>query len=187
MSTSGMYATLASAISDGSTTFFDFQNIPVSSYAGLVITAKVRQQAATFFPYWAFTINADNTANRYNVASVFQSGADYGAQALGGYNTGDNQIYVTRNPEGSTSGDPRWAPNSFQYFHMFLPNASSSTQFKTGRWSAVASNNISTPYAVVNLGFVYASTNPITRIAVGTGGGNWTAGTEFIIYGYGPL
>jgi hypothetical protein len=187
MSTSGMYATLASAISDGSTTFFDFQNIPVSSYAGLVITAKVRQQAVSNFPYWSITLNGDNTSSIYNAASVFMSGYDYGAQALGGYNTGDNQLYVVRNPEGLTSGDPRWAANSFQYFQMFLPNASSSTQFKTGRHNNVASNNISTPYSVHNVGFVYRSTSPITRIAVGTGGGNWTAGTEFIIYGYGPL
>lgn len=185
MSASGMYQALGSVISDGSTTFFDFQNIPVTGYAGLIITAKIRQQISSAFPYWSITLNGDNTANVYNVSSLFMSGYDYGAQALGGYNTGDNQLYVVRNPEGTTSGDPRWAPNEFQYFQMFLPNAGSSTQFKTGRHLNVASNNISTPYSIHNIGFVYKGTSPITRITVGTVG-NWTSGTEFIIYGFGP-
>lgn len=184
MSSSGMYQRLASATSDGSTTFFDFQSIPVTGYAGLIVTAKIKQQLSSAFPYWSITLNGDNTASIYNAVSLFMSGYDYGAQALGGYNTGDNQIYVVRNPEGTTSGDPRWAANDFQYFQMFLPNAGSSTQFKTGRNSNVASNNVSTPYSVGNAGFVYRSTSPITRITVGTVG-NWTSGTEFTIYGFG--
>jgi hypothetical protein len=123
MSASGMYTTLGYSLSDGTTSGFTFSNIPVSNYAGLVFVVKMRQQASTFFPYWTFAFNLDNTSNIYNSGSVFMSGADYGAQTLGVYNTGDNQIYVIRNPEGSTSGDPRWAPNSFQYFALFLPNA----------------------------------------------------------------
>lgn len=186
MSASGMYQTLGSVILDGSTSSFDFNNIPVSTYAGLILTAKVRQTLSSAFPYWTFAFNGDNTAGIYNIGTIFESGYDYGAQSLGGYNTGDNTLYVTRNPEGTTSGDPRWAPNSFQYFHMFLSNASSSTQFKTGRFSAVASNNISTPYFCGDAGFTYKSTSPITRISGGTVG-NFTSGTEFILYGFGPL
>jgi hypothetical protein len=185
MSSSGMYQRLATFTSDGTTTFFIFSNIQVANYAGLMLVGKLKQQAITSFPYWSMTFNADNTANVYNVASVFMSGYDYGAQVLGGYNTGDNQIYVIRNPEAATSGDPRWAANSFQYFHMYLPNAGSSTQFKTGKYSAVASNNVSTPYSVTNYGITYKSTSPITQIAFGTGGGNLVAGTEFTLYGLG--
>jgi hypothetical protein len=187
MSASGMYTTLGYSLSDGTTSGFTFSNIPVSNYAGLVFVVKMRQQASTFFPYWTFVFNLDNTSNIYNSGSVFMSGADYGAQTLGVYNTGDNQIYVIRNPEGSTSGDPRWAPNSFQYFALFLPNASSSTQFKTGRFTSVASNNISTPYSITNAGLTYKSTSPITNISWGTGGGNLVSGSECILYGYGPL
>lgn len=180
-----MYQRLASLVSDGSAGSFSFQNIPVSGYAGLVLTAKVRQQLVSDFPFWSFRFNGDGTSNIYNSGSLFMSGYDYGAQSLGEFNSGDNIIYVIRNPEGRTSGDPRWAANGFQYYKLFMPNAGSSTQFKAARHSSVASNNISTPYAVSNTGISYRSTSPITRIDIFVSG-SWTAGTEFILYGYGP-
>jgi hypothetical protein len=186
MSASGMYQRLASAVSNGTTSVFSFQNIPVSGYSGLVVVAKVRQQVVSLFPYWYFYFNGDTSSNVYNGGSLFMSGYDYGAQSLGSYVTGDTLLYIGRNPEGTTSGDPRWALNSFQYFHMFISNAGSSTQLKTARISNIASNNISTPYSVSNSGITYRSTNPVTRIDVGMDGGNWAVGTEFIVYGYGP-
>jgi hypothetical protein len=186
MSSSGMYTALGYFLSDGTTSGFAFNNIPVSNYAGLVLTAKMRQQSVSNFPYWSLTFNGDNTAGVYNTGSVFMSGYDYGSGNIGVYNTGDNQIYVIRNPEGTTSGDPRWAQNSFQYFQMVIPNASSSTQFKTARFSSVSGNNISTPYCVSNTGITYKSISPLTSISGGTSG-NLTAGSEFILYGYGPI
>jgi hypothetical protein len=183
MSASGNYQLISRFISDGSTTFVTFSSIPTDKYYGIVAVMSVKQSGSTAFPYGAFTINDDNTASIYNGTSFFMSGYDYGAQILSSYNTGDNQVYFSRHPESSTTGDPRWSANSFGHYAFFFPNAGSTAQHKSIIIQNSSSNNVSTPYFVGQSAATYKSLNRVTKLSIGLASA-FISGTTVNLYGY---
>lgn len=184
MSASGNYQLIRRFIGDGSSTAAIFSDIPTDKYFGLVAVMSIKQAGSSAYPYGAFTINDDNTANIYNAVSFYMSGYDYGAQVLGGYNTGDNQIYFVRHPESTSSGDPRWGANNFGHYAFFFPNAGSTAQHKSVIIQNSSPNNVSTPYFVGSSAGTYKSLNRITKITFGLPGVAFVAGSTINLYGY---
>jgi len=152
-----------------------FTNIP-QTYTDLVVKWSARA-AGAYGP-----IETEVTFNGDISAGVFL----YSQRNLSGYNSGAYSASTTNsyrfNLQYATGSSA--TANTFSNNEIYIPNYTSTTEFKSVSFESVSENNATTEYILGPAAGLWAKTDAIKSIVIQSNGvGNWVQYSTFTLYG----
>ena len=156
-----------SATANGSQTSITFSSIP-STYTDLLVQISARSTVtgSTESIYYYYNGANSNNNDRYMLGSGSAASSNQQLVAYGGELDTGNQT-----------------ANTFSSHEIYIPNYSSTSNFKSSSVNSVEENNGTTCYMAM-AGNLWSSTAAITSITITTSGSNdFVSGSNFYLYG----